>query len=167
MTDNRTTATGQRATEGPPAGTPVIVNVTARTAADGGVDFSHSWRWPDGTPGGNGSINVPQRTKNEDGTPIHFHLNDETDPNRGLDFTDDIHGPMWVQRDGCPQERSVDSELPPGQMNASPNLLRVFNKNSEECTLHYRLRFKDKDGKPESYDPDIKNGGTNLSGPTG
>lgn len=167
MTDQRTAPQAQPAANGPPAGTPVIVDVLARTAAGGGVDFSHSWRWQDGTPGGSGSIDIPRRGKDDNGTPIHFHLRDETQPNRGLDFTDDLHGAMWVQRDGCPQERSADPEIPADQMNATPNLLKVFNKNSEECTLHYRLRFKDRQGNAESYDPDIRNGGTGLGGGTG
>jgi hypothetical protein len=49
------------------------------------------------------------------------------------------------------------------QMVRSPNLLKVFDENSEECTLHYRLRFKDRAGNAESYDPDITNGGTNRA----
>lgn len=164
MTDERTAPQGQHAIGGPAAGTPVIVDVRARTGSGGKVEFSHKWRWENGTPGGDGTIQIPKRGKDEDGTPIHFHLRDETNPSRGLDFTDDIHGAMWVQRDSCPDERSEDSEIPPGDMNVSPNLLKVLDKNSEECTLHYRLRFKDRAGNSESYDPDIKNGGTNIDG---
>jgi hypothetical protein len=165
MTDQRMTPQAGQAIDGPPAGTPVIVEVLARTGADGSVEFSHDWRWQNGMPGGgSGAIEVPKRGKDEDGTLIHFHLRDETQPNRGLDFTDDIQGAMWVKRENCPDERSEDPEIPPGQMDASPNLLKVFDKNSEECTLHYRLRFKDRHGNAVSYDPDIKNGGTNLDG---
>lgn len=143
-------------------GTPVVVDVFARTTADGSIQFSHAWRWQDGTPGGQGSIGIPAREPDEPGTPIHFHLRDETRPLRGLDFTDDSEGAMWVLRNACPPEhqKCEDPQIPPDQMERSPNLLKVFDRNSEECTLHYRLRFKDRAGKPEDYDPDITNGGT-------
>jgi hypothetical protein len=64
-----------------------------------------------------------------------------------------------VKRDGCPTSKCGDSEIPEDKIQRAPNLLKVFNENSEECTLHYRLRFKDKNGQLESYDPDITNGG--------
>lgn len=146
---------------GPPAGTPAIVDVFARTAPGGAIEFSHQWRWNDGTAGGNSSIEVPPRKKDEDGTPIHFNLRDQTQPNRGLDFADD---PIWVLRDRCPPDgqRCEDPEIPAGQIQKTPNLLKVFDRNSEACTLHYRLRFTDRQGRPEAYDPDIKNGGTTI-----
>jgi hypothetical protein len=147
---------------GPPAGTPAIVDVFARTTTGGSVEFSHEWRWNDGTPGGNGEIGVPARKQNDPGTPIHFHLRDQTQPNRGLDFTDDDLGPIWVLRDSCPpdDQRCEDPEIPADKIDRTPNLLKVVDLNSEECTLHYRLRFKDKDGRAEAYDPAIRNGGT-------
>jgi hypothetical protein len=146
----------------PAAGTPVIVDVFAETSADGTVAFRHEWRWQDGTPGGKGSIGVPARKAHEPGTPIHFHLRDQTQPRRGLDFTDDSNGAMWVLRDSCPPDgaKSEDPEVPSSKMERSPNLLKVFDENSEACTLHYRLRFKDRDGNDVSYDPDLTNGGT-------
>ena len=149
----------------PPAGTPAIVDVRARTKPNGEVEFSHEWRWNDGTPGGNGEIDVPPRKKDESGTPIHFHLKDQTHPNRGLDFTDDDLGPIWVLRDRCPPDgqRCDDPEIPADQIQRTPNLLKVVDLNSEECTLHYRLRFKDKDGRAEAYDPAIRNGGTTVA----
>jgi len=150
----------------PDPGTPVIVDVLARTNADGSVGFSHQWRWQNGLPGGSQGIAIPARGKNDPGTPIHFHLRDQTDPARGLDFTDEANGVMWVKRGNqCPgdHEQCQDPEIPPDQMQRSPNLLKVFNRNSDACTLHYRLRFKDHAGKSESYDPDITNGGTNTA----
>lgn len=162
MTEQQTApAPGQGAAK-PPAGTPAVVDVVARSLPGGGVGFTHSWRWQDGDPGGNGRIDVPERKADEPGTPIHFHLRDETAPRRGLDFTDDSDGPMWVLRDRCPPEnqKCEDPEIPPGKMQRSPNLLKVFDENAEACTLHYRLRFKDRRGRPEAYDPEIRNGGT-------
>lgn len=161
MTEQHNEAPTLREKEPPRAGTPVIVDVFARSTSNGGVEFSQSWRWDDGTPGGSDRIDIPQRKEDEPGTPIHFHLRDETHPSRGLDFTDGTQGPMWVKRGTCPpqDEKCEDSQIPADKMQRSPNLLKVFNENSEACTLHYRLRFKDRQGRPESFDPDIRNGG--------
>ena len=163
MTEQQSAPTTQRQSARPP-GTPVIVDVFARTLPGGAIEFSHSWRWQDGTPGGSGSIEIPEREKDEPGTPLHFHLRDQTQPNRGLNFTADHEGAMWVLRDRCPPEhqRCEDPEIPADKMERAPKLLKVFDRNSEECTLHYRLRFTDRDGRPEAYDPDIKNGGTTI-----
>ncbi|HEY6662385.1 MAG TPA: hypothetical protein VIZ66_05630 [Sphingomicrobium sp.] len=153
---NQTSGSTMTQSNKPPAGTPAIVDVTIEPTATG-VTCSHEWRWQNGPSEGKGTIDVPQRAQHESGTPIHFHLRDKTD--RGFSFTDDIHGPIWVQRDSCPLAKSGDSEIPNDKIESAPKLLKVFNENSEECHMHYRLRFKDKDGQSEDYDPDIKNGG--------
>lgn len=160
MPELETTPNSQRSS-GPPAGTPVVVDVFARTKADGTTEFSHEWRWQDGTPGGKGTIGIPAREPSEPGTPIHFHLRDETRPPKGLVFTEDSDGAMWVLRDSCPPEdrRCDDPQIPTDRIIRSPNLLRVFDENSEDCMLHYRLRFRDRSGKLQAYDPDITNGG--------
>ena len=165
MTEQQTVAPPPKASTKPPAGMPVIVDVTARSKAGGGVGFTHDWRWENGTPGGSGSIDVPEREKHQPGTPIHFHFKDETVPRLGLDFTDDADHAMWVKRDSCPPDYPPceDPQIPTANMQRSPNLLKVFDVNSEACTLHYRLRFKDRQGRPESYDPEIRNGGTTVS----
>ena len=161
MTEQQSFQASQRSSVGPRAGTPAIVDVFARTGPGGAVEFSHEWRWNNGTSGGNGEIEVPPRKKNEDGTPIHFHLKDQTQPPRGLDFADD---PIWVLRDSCPPDGQPcgDPEIPADQIVRTPNLLKVVDLNSEECTLHYRLRFTDRQGRPEAYDPAIRNGGTTF-----
>ena len=143
----------------PAAGTPAIVDVYIEPTATG-ISCSHEWRWHGGPSEGKGTIAVPQRAHDESGTPIHFHLHDST--GRNFNFTDDIHGPIWVKRDGCPVIKSADSEIPEAKIQRTPNLLKVFNENSEECTLHYRLRFVDKNGQTDDYDPDIKNGGKGV-----
>jgi len=140
----------------PPAGTPAIVDVTIEQTPTG-ISVSHEWRWQGGNSEGKGTIDVPQRAHHEDGTPIHFHLRDNT--NRQFRFAGDVLGAIWVTRSGCPVSKSGDAEIPEHKFQQAPNLLKVFNENSEECTLHYRLRFTDKNGQSESYDPDIKNGG--------
>lgn len=144
-----------------PPGTPVIVDIYARTGRGGGVAFSHEWGWEDGLIAGNGRIDIPEKNKHEPGTPIHFHLHDLTRPRRGLVFSDDGGGAMWVDRNRCPpsDEPCGDAQIPEDRINRAAKLLRVFDLNSERCDLHYRLRLQDRDGNPESYDPDIRNGG--------
>lgn len=140
----------------PPAGTPAIVDVTIEPTATG-ISMSHEWRWHKGPSEGKGTIDVPQRADHEPGTPIQFHLHDKS--GRQFRFTEDSLGAIWVKRNGCPNAKSCDSEIPESMIECSPNLLKVFNENSEKCSLHYRLRFTDKKGQSESYDPDIQNGG--------
>jgi hypothetical protein len=150
------------AAETPGVGTPVIVDVFARTNKGGTVQFSHEWRWGDKGPSqGNGAIIIPKRRPHDPETPMHFHLRDETNPKRGFIFKDNQGAAMWVKRDGCPDDypRCDDRQIPPGEMDNQRMLLKAVNINSEECTLHYRLWFKDKDGEWDSYDPEIINGG--------
>ena len=147
---------GTTLTHSPAAGKPAIVDVHAES--DGaGVRFWHEWRWQNGPSQGKGTIKVPPRSASEPGTPIHFHLHDDT--GRGLRFTEDAVGAIWVKRSECPESQCSDNQIPEDQIQQAQKLLKVFNVNSEECTLHYRLRFIDEAGQPESYDPDIKNGG--------
>ena len=148
-----------------PPGTPVFVDVFARTLPDGSVDFTHEWRWKENGPiEGSGTIKIPSRKPKEPGTPMHFHLRDETEPKRGLSFVENRGAAMWVLRNGCPPEadRCNDPEIPADRMSVTPAVLTAFDENNEECTLHYRLWFKDKDGNLETYDPDITNGGKTM-----
>jgi hypothetical protein len=163
MTEQTTTSTLVHSAK-PPPGTRVIVDVFARNE-NGPVEFTHAWRWEDGTPGDEGTIVVPRKKKGESATPIDFHLRDETNPLQGFVFTADVNGPMWVKRNTCPGQQCEDPEIPPKLMKRTDKKLSVVDLNQEDCELHYRLRFQDKDGMPDSYDPDIRNGGTNLAGP--
>lgn len=149
-----------------PPGTPVTVDVFARSKRDGTVEFSHDWRWgEDGPSQGKGAIIIPQRRPNEPETPMHFHLRDETNPRRGFVFSDKHGAAMWVKRDCCPSEspRCDDAQIPPAEMETGLKLLKAVNVNSEECTLHYRLWFKDREGGWDSYDPEIINGGKGVA----
>lgn len=155
-------STPKSASPTPEAGTPVIVDVFAKPKPDGTVEFSHEWRWGEGGPSqGKGKIVIPQRRPRDPETPMHFQLKDQTNPKRGFVFSDNQGAAMWVRRDCCPPDRprSDDSEIPHTEMENHRNLLKVVNINSEECTLHYRLWFRDRDGKLDSYDPEIINGG--------
>lgn len=138
-------------------GSPAVVDVYADVGSDGSLAFSHEWRWENGPSEGKGSINVPKRAEHEPGTPIHFHLHDQTTSH--LNFSDDALGAIWVSRTGCPETAASDDEIPQQGIEVHPKLLKLFNANNEECVLHYCLRFTSKDGQTESYDPEIKNGG--------
>ena len=140
----------------PPPGTPVIADVFAKPKAGGGVDFKLDWRFQGENNPRGGPIDIPQKKCGEPGTMIHFHLRDETD--RKLEFN--IEDPIWVSRSSCPQDPSKDSEIPADHVNGHPNLLKVFDTNSDECDLRYALVFKDRDGATELFDPMIRNGGT-------
>jgi hypothetical protein len=132
------------------------VDVRARIVR-GDVEFSHDWRFENGPSKGGGKIEVPAKTDGDPGTPIHFHLDDDTGLH--LKFVPDNKDVMWVDRNGCPESQTWDQEIPIGQIDPSPMLLKVYDKNQEECELHYRLRFQP-DPEKYSYDPEIKNGGS-------
>ena len=162
MTDDHTLfSESMQKAAGPAPGTPVFVDVYAKTEG-GATKWSHDWRWGENGPSqGNGTIEIPQRKPDEPGTDMHFYLRDQTDPNCGYQYDKNQGAAMWVKRDSCPADdkRCDDPQIPADQIVTSPKLLKAFNVNSDMCNLHYRLWFKDKDGKPDSYDPDITNGG--------
>jgi hypothetical protein len=137
-------------------GKPVLVDVYAKLDSAGAVCCRHEWRFEDGSCQGNGTIEIPARKHSDPETPIHFHLHD--DSGRQLRFDD--RDPIWVSRDGCPTTSCEDPEIPRSEIEAQNKLLKVLNRNSEECELHYNLRFRDRSGKAAEYDPAIKNGGT-------
>ena len=156
MTEQQTMTAPQQH-GGPPAGTPAIVDVYIDPAGND-VNIWHEWRWQGGPSQGQGAVEVPGRNPSEPGTPIHFNLHDST--GRGFDFAGDA---IWVLRSGCPDQQCQDPEIPTDQIQVSPNLLKVLDRNSVDCTLHYRLLFQDNGGKSASYDPEIRNGGTTSS----
>src|SRR5689334_24719076 len=133
-------AEGSTLSHSPASGKPAIVDVYAESNG-GEVFFWHEWRWQDGPSQGKGTIKVPPRSADDPGTPIHYHLNDKT--GRGLRFTDDDLGAIWVKRSECPISQCSDNQIPEDQIQQAPKLLKVFDVNSEACTLHYRLRFVD------------------------
>ena len=111
-------------------GTPAIVDVYADPDGTGGASFSHEWRWQDGGSQGKGAIDVPKRAATDPGPPIHFNLNDKS--GLGVRFSDDDLGAIWVSRSGCPTAKCSDGEIPETKIQRSPNLLKVYNENSEE-----------------------------------
>ena len=163
MTEQSSSSTMKFVPRARPADTPVIVDVFARSGPGGDVAFSHEWGWEDAGVSGHGTIDIPKKNEDDPGTPIHFHLHDLTRPRRALEFTNDAGGAIWVDRNRCPPPDRIcsDEQIPDGKIRRAAKVLRVVDENTEECVLHYRLRFQARDGKPESYDPDITNGGKN------
>jgi hypothetical protein len=141
----------------PVGGKPIHVDVLAE--ADGKtVRFSHSWRFDDGQPQPGSTIEVPRRKKEDLATPIRFHLIDRTQRKLRFDDAD----PIWIARNCCPDQQSGDPEIPTDCIKPSSTTLAITDLNREQCTLHYTLRFRDRDDASECYDPEIKNGGIGL-----
>ena len=139
----------------PANGKPIKVTVFAEPGKGDDPKWSIDWNIDNGPPKGNTDIEVPARKSTDPSTPISFHLNDST--GRGLRFDED--DPIWVKRSDCPEGSSQDPEIPADGINPAPNLLKVVDRNAEECVLHYNLRFRDRDGKAVGCDPRIRNGG--------
>lgn len=139
-----------------PPGTPIRADVYARPGSGGGIAFSLEWRFEGDGGAHGGPIDIPEKKANQAGTPISFHLHDETGRNLRFDPDD----PIWVSRTQCPDQSSSDPEIPADQVKSNPNQLKVVDLNKDRCELYYTLRFQDADGKPEPYDPMIRNGGS-------
>ncbi|HVM37552.1 MAG TPA: hypothetical protein VM265_04100 [Sphingomicrobium sp.] len=145
---------------GPPPGTPVVVRVTARPGADD-IDWSLKWQFRGQSDWHDDPIVIPPKKKAQPATPITFELIDET--RRCLKFQPTARDAIWSLRSGCPGEKlsSHDTEL---ELNGPPpqsKQLTIVDRNWDKCSVYFRLRFRDDAGKEVSYDPEIRNGGSN------
>lgn len=137
------------------AARPLFIDVHARVDKDGKVAFSHDWRLQDNGPiKGHGTIEVPYGTPR---SPIHFKLHDDT--GRQLKFFEDAKEALWARVGKCPSAKGGGGQIEYPDAKSGGNTLKVDNANSAECELHYALRFSEKDGKIEVYDPVIANKG--------
>jgi hypothetical protein len=125
-------------------------NVKVRAFIDpaGNVDFD-----VDGVSAKHSRLKLPKDSGKHD---ITFMLHDQTD--RGLRF--DTGDPIWVDEDGpCPPSPGVSSD----QLNIGdcmPDRLSAINANDgRPRELRYQLNFIGGDGKRETCDPIIENGG--------
>ena len=98
---------------------------------------------------------------------IEFKItNDQT--GLGIKFADD---PLWIKKGGQPTGPGVDPQIEP-PTGKGTSVLTFVDKNSKPdqadpgpYVLKYQLNFVDKDNKKvTSIDPDIKNGGTTITG---
>jgi hypothetical protein len=137
---------------------PIFVDVYAHEDKNGEVKFCHDWRLQDNGPiKGNGPIEVPQGTPP---SPIHFHLYDNT--GRKLKFLPEAREAIWASVGQCPKAEGGGGQIEFPEAKSGGNTLKVNNSNSADCELHYALRFKDKNGNVECYDPIFRNkGGVN------
>ena len=130
--------------------TKVGVEVTARTGASGGIDYSHTVN----SHGNGGAIDLP---KDSGPYKIVFELDDKTD--LGLRF--DAAGPFFcdVSRGGhCPA--SIDRQQFMVESCEDDELTVVDWNYGEAKILHYQLNVTDQYGVPQApYDPIIQNGG--------
>ena len=134
---------------------PIFVDVHAEEGKDGRVSYSHDWRLKENGPSkGKGPIEVPKGTPR---SPIHFQLRD--DSGRQLKFFKEARDAMWASTVHCPSAPGGGGQIEFPEAKSGGNSLKVDNLNSAECDVHYALRFEDKDGKPEIYDPVIRNKG--------
>lgn len=152
-------------------GNPVKVDIVAVIDPDTHqVVFHDTWEsdWGKGTSK-NQPIIFPQTAQ----ANIHFNLSDKT----GLQLKFYPYNPphqMPTPPADYPIYVGTGPECPPpaglngGQitiLTSASNLLKVFNNNTSQCTLHYALRFSGNDniaGKtqaPYVFDPEIRNGG--------
>src|SRR5215217_3465122 len=112
----------------PPPGTPVFVDVYA-SGRPGNVSFSHKWRFRGGLKK-SGKIDVPAKRKGQDGTPIHFSLENDTSPSVDLRFVADDNA-IWVDRTTCPRDKAAkDPEIT--KIRPSGTKLTVLDLNEDE-----------------------------------
>lgn len=85
---------------------------------------------------------------------IEFRLQGPAGQQLDFDTTD----PIWIDENGCPTAASnAGGEV--CIVDCTANRLRILDRNTSQADLHYRLRFIDANGNPESWDPIIRNGG--------
>lgn len=87
-------------------------------------------------------------------TIIEFRLQGKA--GKQLDF--DTSDPVWIQANACPRSQcNVGTEV--CILECTENRLMLLDQNSQPAVLYYRLNFVDAQGKPDHWDPIIRNGG--------
>lgn len=146
----------------------VDVTVLATLHDDDGVQFHCSWR-DDSGAWHSGPISFPfGYSKNK----VKFRLDDRT--GLDLEFLDQTHEAIWFDSDGCPRDRDgsdlgqiADRAVEKDPVSSKRRKLSLTNLNTEECNLHYALRFTGKDvsvgggdySPPYVCDPELRNRG--------
>ncbi|HVM39051.1 MAG TPA: hypothetical protein VM265_11780 [Sphingomicrobium sp.] len=142
-------------------GTPVLVEVYAQPCPKDQIAWSSRWKFRGSSHWQEDPIVIPAKKADQAATPIQFDLIDST--GRGLKFEAAAEHAIWSRRNQCPDEDQPchDSELELSCGAPQLKRLTVLDRNTVECSVFYRLRFRDRNGKPVSYDPEIRNGGNN------
>lgn len=88
-------------------------------------------------------------------TEVEFKLDDKTD----MDLRFDCRGPFWDAKNcksNCPNDGDTSDQTE--VLECKSDKLTVLNKNSEECTVKYKMYFTDRHGGRHCVDPEWKNG---------
>jgi hypothetical protein len=146
----------------------VEVTVLATLHDDHGVEFHCTWPDDSGVVH-SGPITFPVgASKNK----VKFRLDDKT----GLDlqFLDQPNDAIWVDANGCPRDANgtdlgqiTDKEVAKDPVSSKRKKLTLTNLNTEECNLHYALRFTGKSARSGGTaeqplyvcDPELRNRG--------
>ena len=142
----------------------INVDVIATRHEDNGVDFICMWQdanknWH------SGPILFPYGSGEHD---VEFKLDDRSGLN--LNFENNVSDAIWFNVDCCPTSSngSDKGQIRDKQVMSSDKKLKLKNLNTDECTLHYALRFSGNSwtspgGKnhqpPYVYDPEFRNRG--------
>ena len=87
---------------------------------------------------------------------LDFQLDDDT----GLGLSFDTSDPIWVVEDGpCPPPPGINSDQISVSQCSSDNLVALDANSGRPRELRYQLNFVAADGRRESCDPIIENGG--------
>lgn len=144
------------------------VEVTVLATPDGehGVEFQCKWSDDSGTSH-SGPIEFPLgASKNK----VKFRLEDRT--GLELEFLDQPHEAIWFNADGCPNDGNgtdlgqiTDKAVERDPVSSKRKKLTLTNLNTQDCSLHYALRFTgkapDSGGQQSLYvcDPELRNRG--------
>ena len=142
----------------------VDVTVVATLNPATGVEFECSWRDQSGISQ-TGPIEFPAgASKNK----LSFQLDDRT--GLELEFLDQPHEAVWFNVDSCPADGNgadkgqiTDKSVEKDSGSGKRKKLKLTNLNTEECNLHYALRFTGKEtsgaAPPYVCDPELRNRG--------
>jgi hypothetical protein len=146
----------------------VEVTVLATLHDHHGVEFHCSW--PDDSGAWHsGPIEFPfGASKNK----VKFKLDDRT--GLDLEFLDQPHDAIWFDVGGCPCDANgidlgqiTDKEVHKDAVSSKRKRVTLTNLNTQECSLHYTLRFTGKEmsiggadySPPYACDPELRNRG--------
>jgi len=140
----------------------VDVTVVATLHQDHEVHFHCMWEDEEGAWHSDAIEFPPGASRNK----LKFKLEDRT----GLDlqFLDKPHEAIWFDAGKCPCDghgtdlgQITDRNVEKDPVSAKRKKLTLTNLNTEECSLHYALRFKGKASATKVYacDPELRNRG--------